>query len=242
MQQEQQQQQQGEGSFNGYATCNEWVFNHPSFIMLCGASFSGKSSWILKLLKERDRLIQPNVQRVIFVYGQDLGEYFHRIQSLVPNVEFIHGLKSAEETLDLNPQLNNLLIFEDLFLEALQSSWFCNLVSRIAHHTNTTVLFTTQNMYQQTPMSKTISNQAKYIVLFKNVRDVNQVKYLGQQVLGSGGGKILDYIVLDVTKDNKFGYVILDMHPLGDDKVRILTSIFSDESNCPLVYEVEDEK
>jgi hypothetical protein len=224
-----------------YIVIDEWYFRHPSFTIVCGATFSGKSTWILQLLRERYMLISPSVQRVIFIYSEEQPEYFQQLKLTVPGIEFVKGLEPVEDYLQsLSANVNNLLIFDDLFQEALSSKYFLDLTTKIGHHTSTSIIFTVHNMFQQSKFSKSISNQAKYIVLFKNVRDVNQIKYLGQQVLGHGGGQILEYVINDVTKDDKFGYVILDMHPQSTDQVRIVTKVFLSESPFPIGYEIMD--
>jgi hypothetical protein len=215
-----------------------WYFRHPSLGIICGSTFSGKSTWILNFLREKESLVEPDVQRVVFVYSEEQPAYFKQLRRAVPNIEFLKGLTAAEETLELSANVNNLLIFDDLFQEALNSKYFLDLCTKIAHHRSTSILFTVHNMFQQSKYSKSISNQAKYIVLFKNVRDVNQTKYLGQQVLGTHGGQILDYIMEEVTKYNKFGYILLDIHPQSNDRLRILTNIFSHEGDFTLAYEI----
>jgi hypothetical protein len=222
-----------------YVVTDEWYFHHPSFIIVCGSTFSGKSTWILQLLRERHMLIYPQIQRIIFVYSEEQPEYFRQLRVIVPQIEFIKGLDPVEEYLhSLSANVNNLLIFDDLFQEALSSKYFLDLTTKIGHHTSTSIIFTVHNMFQQSKFAKSISDQAKYIVLFKNMRDVNQVKYLGQQVLGRGGGQILEHVVNEVTKSNKFGYVVLDMHPQSTDHVRILYNVFLAESPFPYGYEI----
>jgi hypothetical protein len=147
-------------------------------------------------------------------------------------------LEAAEEMLEFNPSLNNLVIIDDLFHEALNSKWFLDLSTKSSHHKNTSVVFIVQNIFMQSKFIKTISNQAKYIVIFKNVRDINQIKYIGQQVLGQGGGKILNKILHEVTENNKFGSIVLDLYPLSSDRLRILTNIFPHESPYPIAFEV----
>jgi hypothetical protein len=220
-------------------TADAWIFHHPATHSIFGPSFSGKSTYLKNLLMHRDKLIQPNAERIVFIYSEEQPHYFQELKRITPQIEFIKGLQTAESSLELDPNVRSLLIFEDLFLEALSSKYFMDLTTKIAHHSNASVIYTSQNMYQQSRWAKSISNQSKYIVLFKNVRDVNQIKYLGQQVLGSnGGGQMLNRVLNDVTKDNKFGYLILDLHPFGDDRFRIITKIFPHESPYPIAYQI----
>ena len=56
--------------------------------------------------------------------------------------------------------------------------WF----TRNGHHRNASVIYITQNMFQQSKSSRTISLNSRYMILFRNVRNKNQVKTLAQQM------------------------------------------------------------
>ena len=215
-----------------------WCIRHPSLIVISGPTFSGKSVWTKNLLRYRNELICPSPDRIVFVHGEDQPEYFRELRMLAPGIQFIKGLTQAEEMLELDSRVKNLVIIDDLFHEALSSKWFLDLSTKSSHHKNTSVVFIVQNIFMQSKFSKTISNQAKYIVIFKNVRDINQTKYIGQQVLGNGGGALLNQVLQEVTNDNKFGSIVLDLHPLSNDRLRILTGIFPHESLYPIAFEI----
>jgi hypothetical protein len=218
---------------------DSWHFRHPSLGIICGATFSGKSTWILNFLREKERLIRPKIDRVILVYSEEQPVYFEQLRRAVPSIEFLHGLETAEDNLHLSASLNNLLIIDDLFHEALSSKYFLDLTTKIGHHRSTSILFTTHNLFHQSKYAKTISDQAKYMILFKNTRDVNQIKYLGQQVFGSGGGKILEHVMNDVTRQNNFGYIIIDLHPQSDPQLKLITNVLSHEAPFSTAYLVE---
>jgi hypothetical protein len=175
------------------------------------------------------------------VHGEEQPAYFEELRSYAPGIQFVKGLSQAEEMIEFNPAVRNLIIIDDLFHEALNSKWFLDLSTKTSHHKNTSVVFLVQNIFMQSKFSKTISNQAKYIVLFKNVRDINQTKHIGQQVLGEGGGRILNKVLQEVTDTNKFGSIILDLHPLANDRLRILTGVFPHEARYPTAFEIVSE-
>lgn len=224
-----------------YPIVDGWYLRHPSYMYISGPSFSGKSEWILTFLRNIGTHFEVQPERIVFVHGEEQPEYFNRLREIVPNIIFINGLQEAEQSLGLSKELSTLAIFDDLFYEALNSKWFLNLSTRGYHHNNCTVMFVVQNIFIQTKFSKTISNQPKYLVLFKNVRDVNQADYLGGQVYGKrGGGHILNYMMEDATADDKFSYVLLDLHPLSDGRLKALTNIFSENSEFPFAWLVNN--
>ena len=61
--------------------------------------------------------------------------------------------------------------------------WF----TRKEHHRNASVVYITQNLFQQSKSSRTISLNAHYLVLFQSPRDKMQIKVLAKV---SNGAKI----------------------------------------------------
>jgi hypothetical protein len=74
-----------------------------------------------------------------------------------------------------------LIVLDDLLNEAYSRD-MCDLFTKGSHHRNISVILITQNLFHQGRFSRAISLNAKYIVVFKNVRDKNQFAYLARQV------------------------------------------------------------
>ena len=73
-----------------------------------------------------------------------------------------------------------------------------------------------------------MSLNAHYIVLFKNPRDALQVATLARQMY-PGNSKFLIEAFKNAT-EKPFGYLLLDLKPDTDEKYRIRTNIFPDET------------
>ena len=56
--------------------------------------------------------------------------------------------------------------------------WF----TKKEHHRNASVVYVTQNLFQQSKSSRTISLNAHYLVLFQSPRDKMQIKVLANQL------------------------------------------------------------
>ena len=75
---------------------------------------------------------------------------------------------------------------------------------------------------------RTISLNSHYMVLFKNPRDEGQMRSLAQQVFPTKVKSFMNSFREATKKDH--GYLLLDLHPLTPDPLRVRTSIFkSDE-------------
>jgi hypothetical protein len=76
---------------------------------------------------------------------------------------------------------SKLVVLDDLPKEDYSGD-VCDLFTKGSHHRNISVILITQNLFHQARFSRDISLNAKYLVVFKNVRDKNQFAYLARQV------------------------------------------------------------
>ena len=103
-----------------------------------------------------------------------------------------------------------------------------NLFTKGSHHRNNTVVYIVQNVFDKGKVHMTISLNSHYMVLFKNPRDEGQLRSLAQQVFPTKVKIFMDSLLEATKKDH--GYLVLDLHHLTPDPVRVRTSIFkSDE-------------
>ena len=109
----------------------------------------------------------------------------------------------------------------------------CVLFTRGSHHRNISVVLITQNLFHQGRNCRDISLNAKYLVLFKNVRDKRQSSYLSNQVLPEDS-TVLFKAYLDATK-RAHGYPILDLTQDSEDRHRIRNNVFPHEYP-PIIY------
>ena len=119
-----------------------------------------------------------------------------------------------------------LIILDDLLNEAY-SGEVCKLFRKGSHHRNISVILITQNLFHQGNHCRTISLNAKYIVLLKNTRDKNQLTYLARQVYPEDSAGLYE-VYLEATK-RPHGYLVLDFEHDTDDLQRFRTHIFPGE-------------
>ena len=172
-----------------FEVVDDFYFRTPSLLYLTGTSYSGKTEFILKLIENHQRLFIPAIKRVVFVYGENQPSLFERVKEAYPETEFVNGLFELQSKIQFSPSLPTLLVLDDIAHESSTSEYVLQLAVRESHHKAITVIYVQHNLYQQNKYSKTISLQAKYLILFKNPRDVNQYKYLGDQILVQKVGK-----------------------------------------------------
>lgn len=153
-----------------------------NFSMLCfGPTCSGKTVFIRKLLKHRDLCFDRTPERIVYLYTHWQEEYDLMKQDN-PQMDFRRDFQEVlgNESF-FNKQQVNLLILDDLASSVADSKEASNLFTRGVHHKNINCIHICQNMFQQGKSMRNLQLNAMYLVLFKNCRDVNQIKLLAKQ-------------------------------------------------------------
>lgn len=205
-------------------------------IAVVGPTGSGKSTFVKKLVQFRKSLFKPTVSKVLYCYGVWDSAYDELMMD--DDVEMMEGLPDAEKIGAMNDGNFNLLILDDLLGRVVDDINMQELFCVHARHFNITTVFVTQNLYQKGKYSRTISLQIQTFILFKNRRDVSQIKMLGRQMFCSKGWKLIEAYD-DVIASDEYGYVVVDSTPHCHEDLRIRTRIFPlNGQYFPIVYGV----
>jgi len=195
------------------------TWQHPFSAIVSGPSGCGKTQFTLKFIQHMDKMVNTKVDKILWCYGiyQDIFDKY-------PLVQFHEGLP------DLNifdGKERTLLILDDLMSETDERVTM--IFTKISHHRNVSVLYLTQNLFYKGKHTRTISLNAHYLILFKNVRDSTQVANLARQMFP---GK--SHFMLEAFKDATlvpFGYLLVDLRPDTDERCRLRTGIFPEETH-----------
>jgi hypothetical protein len=80
---------------------------------------------------------------------------------------------------NLDPREKHFIILDDLMDETDQS--VASLFTKKSHHKNISVMYIVQNLFHRGKHHRTISHNAHYMVLFKNLTDVSQIMALAHR-------------------------------------------------------------
>ena len=195
-------------------------FQACSSMIIAAPSNSGKTTFVYNLLKTKNAFTKP-VDKILYCYGiyQPL---FDKFKKTFDNIEFHEGLPD-----DL-PKNNKhfLLILDDLQNDVINNYKAQLFFTQGAHHLCMTVIFITHNAFAQGKFSRTISLNATYMILFRNMRDGQQIVNLGKQMY-PGKNQILVEAYTDATAV-PYNPLIIDMSPHTQDKYRLRSNIFGD--------------
>ena len=107
-----------------------------------------------------------------------------------------------------------------------------DLFTRGSHHRGLTVMYLTQNLFPPGKLSRTISLNSHYMIVFKNPRDSQGISTLGRQMYPHNTNFLLQSFQ-DATK-KPYGYLLLDLHQLTPENMRLRTTILPGEKQ--IVY------
>jgi len=82
-------------------------------------------------------------------------------------------------------------------------------------------------MFSAGKQTRTITLNAQYLVLLKNVRDKAQITHLSRQMYPSKSKHMIESYI-DATSE-PYSYLFVDLKPNTDDRHRLKASIFPDD-------------
>lgn len=197
------------------------IWKAPFTCLISGPSGCGKSEFAIRLIENSTKVISPPPQKIIWCYGT----YQRRFETL-SNIDFIEGMPDLTM---FDGRSHILLILDDLMLDASKDQTVTKLFTQISHHMNVSILYLTQNLFQEGKQNRTVSLNSHYMVLFKNPRDASQIACLARQMFPRKS-----MFMIEAFKDataKPFSYLFLDLKPETEDQFRLRANIFPAETN-----------
>jgi len=187
-----------------------------SNILVVGCSGSGKTTTVLRIVKER--LVDPMPTKIFYMYGAYQKEFdvWQNSKSL-PKITFVEGLDLGVIDQHAEPKL---LIIDDLILD-LDKQLAQHFIAGSSHK-NTTTIFMSHSLFLNNELYRLISNNSQYIILMKNKRNISQVSTLGRQILGPRQ----DLLLAAYKYTKPFGFVLLSFHPLVPEELLVTADFF----------------
>ncbi|WAR05457.1 YMD3-like protein, partial [Mya arenaria] len=186
------------------------LFQHPFTMMISGPTACGKTTMVKELLQNHSTNIQPNVQRIVWLYKRWQPLYSIIKETVLPRVEFVQGIPTDLEDDDFfDSRINNLLILDDLFSEAGRDKRVTDLFTEGSHHRSLSVISINQNLFGN--KDPTQRRNCHYLVLFNNPVDKQSVMTLARQMYPGQS----DIFMKQFSKATKYpyGHLLVDLKP-----------------------------
>jgi len=191
-------------------------FKTPFVMSVTGASMSGKSEFIVKLIQHREQMFNVKFDQIFYCEPENLvlrpNPIYEKIRVSFPDCRLVVGLPQISK-LHLNIDTNHkLVVIDDLMESFLQSPEMVQLLSVDTHHFNISVIFTLQNVFAPSKFGKTLSRNVNYRCLFYNRLDLTEIRTLSSQMHQPPRFLIESFNFLRLHYPNEPPYIILDGH------------------------------
>ena len=132
------------------------TLKHPFTCMVAGPTSCGKTHWVSNLLRFKDIMITPKIEKVIWCYSKWQPTY-DKLKGIVDTFqEGLENLKPDEK------KVNTIVVLDDLQREA-QNGQVAEIFERGSHHDNMSIIYITQNVFHQGRDTRDISLNTHYI-------------------------------------------------------------------------------
>ena len=199
-------------------------------MLVSGPSNSGKTTFVKNLLIRRNVLYDKPPRKVFWFYKVYQHMYDDMLRLNIVH-EFIEGMCTMDWLeANLNDDQDNCtIVMDDMAMEATEDT--AKIFSVGAHHAKVNVIFICQNLFTRNKYFRDISLNSTYLVLFKNVRDKQQITSLAKQF---APGKVKEFVKIYYAATKlPHSYLMLNYHQETLEEHRLLSNILL-ENNKPI--------
>jgi septin family protein len=207
-------------------------FQMPFRMLVCGSTGVGKSTFVLKLLKNRNEMFSHNFSSIIYSYPENISPDHN---------DFIVKLKNVCDELELCPGLpdfnqlgfrtgHKLVVLDDQILKIVNNADIFHAVTIASNHLNISIIITSQNLYVQGKYSKTLLRNMSDKIMFRDKGDGQWLSTFSRQMFPHHPDfltNVMDFIV-DNFPSVYDHYIVIDNNPKSrlDKSMLIRTHIF----------------
>lgn len=206
----------------------------PTTMALYGPTQSGKTQFVINLLKNTNVMFTKKVDEIFYCYVA-WQKCYDQIQTVegVNKVTMFQGMPSVEQCKKWSYMKNHIIVvFDDLMTELSNDKEMVKFVTVYSHHLRITIVVLLHNIFHG--KLRTLSLNTHYVVLFNNKRDTLQVRTFATRVMSEN----IKFFMKSFKKamERPYGYLFVDMHPKSDEKYELRTRIFPYETPT-IVYQ-----
>ena len=205
------------------------AFLVPARLYICGATGSGKTFFLLKLLEHRTHLFDKTFNKIIYSHPGEIEEQLkNRLHTVAPDVEIVSGLPDFSEV-SVYPG-EKLVIIDDQILSLVNKKELFDAITIFSNHDHISLIITSQNFFIQGKHSKTLHRNTSYKILFRDRGDRQWLNTFSAQMFGNKTNflsQCMDWVVQHV--ENIYDhYLVIDNSPRSSLPLNMLvkTNIF----------------
>ena len=183
-------------------------FRAKSVITFIGASQSGKTSLLRKVLENAEAMFDQNPHKIMYCYAI-IQPQLLAMEKSVQGFSLHEGVPTIDDINAFADSNFNIIILDDL-MHKLNSDIEL-LVTQFCNHKNLSTILLLQNMfYQGSKSMRTINLNTHYMCLMRSPRK-DQIAHLAKQLFP--GKTTFSIQAYDDCMTKPYCYILLDLHP-----------------------------
>ena len=184
------------------------IFMYYFNIMFSYFAACGKTTFVKDILLHHNTRIQPQIQRIVWLYKRWQPMYTIIKSTVMPKVEFIQGIPQELDDDDyFGPRQNNLLILDDMMSTAGKDKRITDLFTEGSHHRSLSIISINQNLYAT--KDPTQRRNCQYMILYDNPVDKSMTFALARQMFPNNTDKFMK--CFEKATKRPYGFLLLDL-------------------------------
>ena len=198
---------------------SKFTLNHPFRLVVSGPTSTGKTNFIFRLLNQKDELIEPSIEQVLYLYGEWQPIFEKHKNKFI----FSRDLN----LLNMNPKKRTLLVIDDLLQKLSGSDDLLELFTQRSHHRGVSVILVSQNIFSHSKIFRTVKLNCTNYYLTRHNSDLNQLNYFARQIEPNGETARFTDAYNMATKNKQYGGLFISIDPKTPDIFKYI--IFENE-------------
>ena len=210
----------------------EFKFHHTFSMLVVGPTQCGKTYFVQQLLT-KNCIEYPSEKptQIYWFYNQWQPRYDALKRALKKRIQFTQGLPDLSEDLnEINPEYNNILVFDDLMSQAIDSPVLSQLFTQ-GRHRNASVILLLQNMFPKGKFNTDISRNAQYMALFRSPSDRKQIDIIAERIFAKDRPNFMN--VYGSVSAKPYGYILVDNQPKTTSEKQVVSDVFGKCKSYP---------
>ena len=205
------------------------LFDHTlkvgSNCIISGPTSCGKTWLCCEIIRRRDELFDPPIERIIYSYQEYQPVIFGKMKTYAPHIEFVKGF---EWDIPEGNTIPTLLFIDDAMEMCVgKDKTIEKLFTKMSHHRAIFSVLITQSMFY--PGFQVLARNAKYICLFRFVKDGGFINILGRQLNYGKSCHCIEEAYKVCTTEHPHGYLWIDCSNDQKEAFRYRSNVFPDD-------------